>query len=64
MNRSVTMLDLVYEVSQRTNSEAELTTTVARLIDSGTVRLCGSFRGLRLDFGSLLRTGAEVGAAG
>jgi hypothetical protein len=40
----LTLLDLVVEVQRRTRSDAETVETVYRLLESGRVRLCGSFR--------------------
>lgn len=55
-----TLLDLVTAVSSVTDSEAEVIATVARLVNSGTVTLCGNFRGERFDLAEL---GISHGAA-
>lgn len=47
MPRNVTLLDLVTAVSECAESEKELIATVVHMVNSGAVRLCGSFRGTR-----------------
>ena len=47
--RNTTLLDLVAAVSAHARSEAEVIATVVYLVNSGTVRLCGNFRGARFD---------------
>ncbi len=49
MARDVTLLDLVMTVSEYTNSEAEVLVRVVDLVNFGAVRLCGIFKGARLD---------------
>src|SRR5215471_595413 len=44
-----TLLDLVQTISDYATSDAEVVATVAFLINSGTVRLCGTFAGARID---------------
>ena len=44
-----TLLDLVHSVSEVTSDEREIVATVVHLLRSGRVRLCGNFRGQRLD---------------
>lgn len=44
---NVTLLDLVTLVSQEAESEAEVIATVVALVNRGTVRLCGTFKGAR-----------------
>lgn len=51
MNRNITLLDLICEVSRDAQTEAELLERVTSLVNSGRVRLCGSFRGTRFDQG-------------
>jgi len=46
---STTLLDLVQAVSQYTTRDDEVVATVAYLINSGKVRLCGNFAGARID---------------
>ena len=53
MTLNVTLLDLVNAVSAHTRTEAELIATVAYLVNSGRVRLCGTFKGARFDLGGL-----------
>ena len=55
MARSVTLLDLVRVVSQYARSEAEVIATVVYMVNSGAVRLGGTFRGARIDLGSTRR---------
>jgi hypothetical protein len=52
------MLDLVKAVSAVATTETEVVATVAYLVNSGTVRLCGNFRGARIDL-----DGADIPAA-
>lgn len=47
MPRNVTLLDLVTVVSELAESEGELIATVVHMVNSGSVRLCGNFRGAR-----------------
>jgi hypothetical protein len=42
---STTLLDLVQVVSEYARTDAEVVATVAALINSGKVRLCGNFAG-------------------
>ncbi len=44
-----TLLDLVQAVSDYATSDAEVVATVASLINSGKVWLCGTFAGARID---------------
>lgn len=44
-----TLLDLVRTVNEFSTSEAETVATVAYLINSGKVRLCGNFAGAKID---------------
>lgn len=52
MNRNITLLELVCEVSREANSEAEVVERVSSLVNSGRVRLSGNFRGARFDQGN------------
>ena len=47
-----TLLDLVYSVSLFAQTEAEVVATVAHLINSGRVQLCGNFAGAKISFDS------------
>ena len=49
MGRDLTLLDLVSAVSRHARSEAEVIATVVYLVNSGAVRLCGTFKGARFD---------------
>ena len=44
-----TLLELVRVVSEVTEDDREVVTTVMEMLRSGRVRLCGSFRGSSLD---------------
>jgi hypothetical protein len=44
-----TLLDLIQAVSDYATSDAEVVTTVAYLINSGRVLLCGNFAGAKID---------------
>jgi hypothetical protein len=48
MALQVTMLDLVKAVSAVATTETEVVATLAYLVNSGTVRLSGNFRGARI----------------
>ena len=50
---SVTLLDLVAEVTKHARSDKEVIATVAYLVNSGRVRLCGNFKGARFDLDAL-----------
>jgi len=52
MQAQTTLLDLVTAVSDVTDSEDEVVATVVHLVNSGAVRLCGTFRGARFDLTS------------
>ena len=45
----LTMLDLIEAVAEVTDSETELVSVVAHLVNSGRVRLVGNFRGAWID---------------
>jgi|SoimicMinimDraft_4_1059732.scaffolds.fasta_scaffold325806_1 hypothetical protein len=49
MTYDMTMLDLVNTVTGYARSEAEVIATVVLLVDSGAVRLCGNFKGMRFE---------------
>ena len=49
MALNVTLLDLVNAVSDQARSEAEVIAAVVYLVNSGRVRLCGTFKGARID---------------
>ena len=48
MATKVTMLELVSTVGDFARSEAEVIATVAHMVNSGLVELCGNFRGARI----------------
>jgi hypothetical protein len=54
MDNRHTLLELVTAVAEYSDTDDELIATVVHLVNSGAVRLCGSFRGARFD----LETGA------
>ncbi len=54
MNRNITLLELVCEVSREVRTEAEVVERVSSLVNSGRVRLSGSFRDTRFDEGHLV----------
>lgn len=60
MARNVTLLELVEAVGEYAQTEAEVIATVVYLVNSGRVRLCGTFRSARFDLGS---AGASCPAA-
>ena len=49
-----TLLDLVYSVGLFAKTEAEVVATVAHLVNSGRVQLCGNFAGAKISFESPL----------
>ena len=49
MALQLTMLDLVKAVSAAATTDTEVVATVAYLVNSGRVQLCGNFRGARID---------------
>jgi len=53
MRPNVTLLDLVSAVSEHARSEAELIAAVVYMVNSGHVRLCGTFKGARFDLATL-----------
>jgi len=44
---NVTLLELVHAVMSFARSDEEIVATIVHLVNSGQVRLCGSFRGAR-----------------
>jgi hypothetical protein len=53
MARDITMLDLVNAVADHSRSDEEVIATVVYLVNSGAVRLCGSFAGASFDLRGL-----------
>jgi hypothetical protein len=51
-NRHI-LLEVIAAVAEYADDEAELIATVVHLVNSGAVRLCGSFRGARFDLDTL-----------
>ena len=49
MARNVTLLDLVNAIADHARSEAEVIATVVYMVNSGRVRLCGTFKCARFD---------------
>lgn len=47
-----TLLDLVHAVNTVSASDAETVATITYLVNSGKVRLCGTFAGARIDLAS------------
>ena len=47
--RKVTLLELVTAVCEATQDDGEVVNTVLHLLESGRVRLCGNFRGSKVD---------------
>ena len=46
---NVTLLELIAIVSEYAESERELLATIVYMVNGGSVRLCGNFRGARFD---------------
>ena len=53
MARNVTLLELVRAVAKYARSDREVVATVAYMVNSGRVRLCGNFKGARFDLDAL-----------
>jgi len=53
MARNTTLLDLIDAVNASCRTEAELIATVVHLVNSGRVRLCGTFKGARFDLATV-----------
>jgi len=51
MRRDVTMLELVTAVTEHTRTEGEAIATIVHMVNSGGVRLCGTFSDARIDLG-------------
>ena len=49
MRRDVTMLELVNAVTEHSRTAAEAIATIVHMVNSGAVRLCGTFSGARID---------------
>jgi hypothetical protein len=47
MTRDVTMLELLNPVTEHTRTEGEVIATIVHMVNSGAVRLCGTFSGAR-----------------
>ena len=45
----ITLLDLVQAITELSTSETETVATIAYLVNSGKVRLCGNFAGATID---------------
>jgi len=52
--RRSTLLDLIQAVSKYATSDTEIVATVAYLINTGRVRLCGTFAGARIHLATRL----------
>jgi hypothetical protein len=59
---TTTLLDLIQTVGQCTTRDDEVVATVAYLVNSGKVRLCGNFAGARIDL-SVMVAPASVAAS-
>ena len=60
--RNTTMLDLVTAVAETADTETELIATVAYMVNSGKVRLCGNFKGATFDLSDLGRSTRQAAA--
>lgn len=52
MAPSVTLLELITAVAKYARTDAEIVATVIHMVNSGSVRLGGNFRGARFDLAS------------
>jgi hypothetical protein len=57
--RKATLLDLVQSVSDYAKNDDEIIATVAYLINSGKVLLCGNFAGAKIDLSMPARTAPQ-----
>ena len=57
--RESTLLDLVQAVGEYATSDDEIVATVAYLINSGKVILCGNFAGAKIDLSTLTGTASR-----
>ncbi len=48
LHRECTLLELIQVVSEAAHKDEEVVATVASLINSGRVRLCGTFAGAKI----------------
>jgi hypothetical protein len=53
MRRDVTMLELVTAVIEHTRTEGEAISIIVHMVNSGAVRLCGTFSGACIDLGDI-----------
>ena len=53
MAPKITLLDLMTSVAKYARSHEEVIATVAYMVNSGRVRLCGNFKGTRFDLDAL-----------
>ena len=53
MGRDVTMLELVTAVTEHTRTEGEAIAIIVHMVNSGAVRLCGTFSGAHIGAGRL-----------
>ena len=53
MAPNVTLLDLVNAVTEYACSETEVIATIVCMVNQGSVRLCGTFKGARFDLRTL-----------
>ncbi len=53
MRRDVTLLELVTAVTEHTRTEGEAIATIVHMVNSGAVRLCGTFSGAYIDLGEV-----------
>lgn len=60
MPLNTTLLDLVATVSEFADSETELIATVVHMVNSGSVQLCGTFRGARFDLAKFAAPASAV----
>lgn len=51
MSLDMTLLELVNAIADDASSDAEVIATVVQMVNSGTVRLCGNFKGERFALG-------------
>jgi hypothetical protein len=53
MALNTTLLELVNAVCEHARTDAEVIATIVHMVNSGTVRLCGTFEGARFDLAGM-----------
>jgi hypothetical protein len=62
MGREVTLLDLLNAINEHARTEEEVIATVVHMVNSGMVRLCGTFKGARFDLDAVAESAPRSAA--